>query len=70
MALIALFFKNEAAKAIAASILSKTQVKDAPLAAKQDQLKQQISDIDKSIQDRMNEHDKMTDQEKADKWNK
>lgn len=72
---IGLFFKNKADKLAAKDIMSDTKIKDAPLEAKQIENESKIKEVDKGIQDMLNERRKLrdkylTDQEKADSWNK
>lgn len=72
---IGLFFKSKADKLAAKVITSETKIKDAPLAAKQTENETKIKEVDKGIQDMLDERKKLrdkylTDQEKADSWNK
>lgn len=69
-----LFYKSKADKASAKNITAETKIKDAPLAAKQDELKEKIKDADNKIKDIMDERKKnrdeyLSDQERANKWN-
>ncbi len=72
---VALFFKSQADKAGAGAIESKVQVKDAPLAARQQDDETKIHEIDAGIQKMKDDQEKMkqqrlTDQQRADNWNK
>lgn len=71
----ALFFKDKAKKEEAEAIISETQAKDAPLVAQQAQDEAQMKVVDKGLQDMLAEREKLrkqyvTDQQKADSWNK
>ncbi len=72
--LVALFYKGKADNVSAEAIEAKVEVKDAPLAAKQEETKEQIKEVDAGIQQMKDEREKLrnqyiTDQQRADSWN-
>lgn len=73
--LVALIYKSKAEQAEAEALVSHTQDEDAPLVAKQAQDEVAIKQVDENIQAIMDERTKLrdqylTDQQKADNWNK
>jgi len=71
----AAFYKNKATEEETKAVVSETQAKDAPLVAQQAQDEAQLKTVDKGIQDMLAEREKLrnqyvTDQQKADSWNK
>lgn len=72
---LVLYFKKEADQANTESLISKTEGKDEVLAQEQGKNEQEIKKVDKDIRDLYDERAKLrdqylSDQERADKWNK
>ncbi len=72
--LAAWFFKGQADRAKAGSIVSETKVQDAPLAAQQAQDEAKIREVDAGIQQIKDERERLrnqyiSDQERANSWN-
>lgn len=73
--LVALFFKNKAEQSSADALIAKVEAKDAPLAARQAEDQAKIKAVDADIEAMKEERKKLrdeylTDQERANKWNK
>lgn len=72
---LAFFYKSKAETSEAKAIISEVAAKDAPLAAQQAQDEAGIKQVDKGIQDMLDERKKLrdqylTDQQRADSWKK